>query len=176
MKSNKEVLKDILILDSYFRHSKKFFRFIEDKDINKYETQPYNLSTKAKFIIRFNKPITKELQMLHSKVGHYLNQNYLIRLYELLKANEIAGKNINKKLIGSENIEDLHLLRNKFAHRLGKYEPNCKDDKNLLNILITRYKEEHIVKDEFPISQDKTIRDIMHGIVKYLNGEVKPTS
>jgi len=36
MKNNNEIFKEIVELDSYFQHSKKFFIFIEDPDIGKY--------------------------------------------------------------------------------------------------------------------------------------------
>lgn len=173
MKSNQKIFEEILELDNYFRHSKKFFRFIEDKDVGSYETQPYNVNQQTKFIMKFDKPISKELQSLHRKVGHYLNQNYLIRLYEILKHYKIAGKYINHKLKGSEDIEILWELRCKFAHGLGKYDPTDQRDKKLLTKLMTRYKEDHLIKDEFPISQDKTIKEIIHGIKSYLKNEPK---
>ena len=171
--NKQKVLKEILELDSYFRHSKKFFRYIEDKDIGKHETQPYNVNHQTKFKMRFDQPMTNELQSLHSKVGHYLNQNYLIRLYEILKHHNVAGKHLDKTLRGSEDIEILWELRCKFAHGVGKYDPTVKEDQDLLAMLMFRYKEEHIVKDEFPISQDKTIKEIIHSIVSYLNEEQK---
>ena len=174
MKRNNEIFKEIVELDNYFRHSKKFFRFIEDQDIGKYETQPYNLGGNAKFIMSFTEPISKELQSRHSKVGHYLNQNYLIRLYEILKHYKITGKNnINKSLKGSDEIEILWELRKRFAHGLGKYDSTNSKDKELLELLISRFGEKHIVKDEFPISQDKTIKEIIHGIKSYLYKESK---
>jgi len=168
MKNNNEIFKEIVELDSYFQHSKKFFRFIEDPDIGKYETQPYNLGGNFKFIMKFTEPISVELQFLHSKVGHYLNQNYLIRLYEILKHYKIASKNIDRSLKGSDEIENLWKLRKKFANGLGKYDSADSKDRELLNQLITRFNEKHIVKDEFPISQDKTIKEIIHGIKSYL--------
>lgn len=171
MKNNQVIFKEILELDSYFRHSKKFFRYIEDKDIGKYETQPYNVNNQITFVMRFNEPITQNLQVLHSKVGHYLNQNYLIRLYEILKHYGIAGKNIDKSLKGSEDILILWELRCKFAHGLGKYDSTKKKDRDLLAKLKHRYNETRINKDEFPVSQDKTIKGIIHGIRSYLNGE-----
>ena len=173
MKDHQQIFNEIIELDSYFRHSKKFFRFIDDKDIGNYETQPYNVNQKTKFIMKFDQPITKELQLLHRKVGHYLNQNYLIRLYEIMKQYKIAGKQIDYELKGSDDIEILWELRCKFAHGLGKYDPTNEKDKILLTKLMTRYKEAHVIKDEFPISQDKTIKEIIHGIKSYLNKEQK---
>jgi len=169
----RDILNEILELDSYFRHSKKFFRFIDDEDINKYETQPYNVNPQTKFIMKFDQPISKDLQLLHSRVGHYLNQNYLIRLYEILKHYKIAGKNLDNTLRGSEDIEILWELKCKFAHGLGKYDSAIKEDRDILAKLMFRYKEEHIVEDEFLISQDKTIKQIIHGIVSYLKDEQK---
>jgi len=97
MERMNKIGQEINTLLVYFKHSKAFFRYIGDNYVGKTELPPYNIALGYQQFIMFNNPITKDFQERHNSVGHYLNQNILIRLFAILNSNDVVGDHICPK-------------------------------------------------------------------------------
>ena len=169
MGSIEDLRNEINIILDYFKRSKAFFQYIEDKYVTKRKLPPYNIVPGVQQLIEYDTPITKEFQERQNSIGHYLNQNFCIRLYAVLNSHHVVGdkENIDKNLSGWEDLDILRRLRNRFAHSSGKYDSGESDDKILMEKLMLKYEPCPKEPPDFPINQDKVIYPITKAVLQY---------
>jgi hypothetical protein len=165
-----EIYGEIDMLHYYFSSSKAFFRYIRDIDLGQEEIPPYNVLGLYEVQVKFNRAITKEDQNFQNAIGHYLNQNFLIRLYCLLEAHHIIDKDhpLNENLSGGKEVSILEQMRHRFSHGSGKINYNVRSNVELLESLINYFGEKHVDKENFPISQYPTIKKVIDGAKLYV--------
>ena len=147
-----------------FREERANYPYIRDEDIGAYCARPFN-KTKSKFIVNYTEPITKEFQEFNNRIAHYINQNFLIRLFSALQYYGIY-KNFSKK--NNPELAALKDYRNKFGHTLGKYNPGCKKDKKLMRDIIITFNFEDKEYFDFPTNIDTVINKIIAVAKKYI--------
>jgi len=103
------------------------------------------------------------------RLGYWINQSALIRLFTLLNCNGILSDyaSINNKLDGHEEMDILRRLRNKFAHS-GRYNPDRKDEKALFNRIIKHFNLVEYDEELIPIPIDQVIQPIFEKIKTYI--------
>ncbi len=89
----------------------------------------------------FAEPLTAEQIRKLNGIGHWINQNYVVRLCALLESYKIISQNrpIDPQLGGHEEIDILRRLRNKFAHTSGWYDPSGSKDRKLRERIISHF-------------------------------------
>jgi len=162
--SANEILKEINSISQLFSESRKYYPYIDDKFIGKKPTLEFHLID-TKIFLNFAKPIKKEFQNENNKIAHFLNQNFLLRLYSVLDEYKIF-RHINKD--NNPELYVLKRLRNIFSHSLGKFDNNKPDHRNLMRHIIKTFHLENIKYDDFPISIDKVISKILSSSKQYI--------
>ena len=175
MNPPEEIKRDIELLLFLFKTSKSFFMFINKDDIGKIEIGPYKIREELEAYVRFDKEISEEIRELNNSVGHYLNQNFIIRLYSLLNYHNVLGslKKLDKNVPGWEDIDILRRLRHKFGHALGKYNKGNGDDLKLWESIQTKYKPGIPETEDYAINQDKVINPIIKSIYRYIDAKYR---
>jgi hypothetical protein len=78
---------------------------------------PINFSSKQ--------PLTEKYIQTNNEIGHWLNQNFIVRLYAMLESHQIVSEEIkiDQKLKGWKELDLVRRLRRIFAHSSGRYDP-----------------------------------------------------
>ncbi len=117
----------------------------------------------------FNRGITLAEIKKINQIGHWINQNFVIRLCALLESYNILSETIKIEfsLHGAEHINIVRRLRDCFAHSSGRFNPT--NDKHLktmklmkehLPILGTEY-------TDWPLPIDTVLKPLYDGCVNY---------
>ena len=166
-----EIVRRISELYEYFRLSRAYFPYISDSDIGKPSlTKNFNLADGTKMKITINQPITEEFQLKNNAVGHFLNQNFLIRLYSVLDYYDIYLK-LNKNLAGFYSVDLLRRLRHKFGHSLGKYDSCDSDNVKLMESMVAYFPlpdKNPLSYSDYPLNIDKVIPVIIGESIQYV--------
>ena len=119
-----------------------------------------------------------------NKSGHYINQNFIVRVHALLdskkiiprrKKNENSESNngypeeLDKLIEGHRDVFFLRRLRHKIAHSTGKYNSQDKDQKKLYEDIVEHYnlKTPPNHPDEWRLPIDKVLFPMFKGCKRY---------
>jgi hypothetical protein len=125
----------------------------------------------------FNQPIDQQkLNKMHS-IGHWINQNFIIRLSALMESYQIYSKKIkiDYNLDGSHLTNIVRRLRNSFAHSSGRFNPRSHKDVEILKLM-----NEHLGlnkkvenRTEFPLDIDIILKRLFKGCKKYVEEKIR---
>jgi hypothetical protein len=138
------------------------------------QTAPFYRQYGYNITFSFNEPLTAERIEEINEVGHWINQNYVVRLCALLESYGVISKTepINKELDGHEEVDILRRLRNKFAHTAGWYNPTDPEVKQLRDRTIRHFalnEESHPEsRGKFPIPIDRVLLPLTEGCKRYV--------
>ena len=143
---------------------------------SRFRTAPYYRNKGFDVHFDFGKNIAQEDLERVSSIGHWINQNYIIRLCALLEANSIIpsqGKGkIDQSIEGWKEIELLRRLRHQFAHSSGKYNYEDREEKKLYETLVSHFNivlaQNPTEATEFPIPIDVVLEPLTEGCKKYI--------
>lgn len=155
--SPSEIIEQIEKIYIIFRNSRAYFPYIRDTDIGNYSPQPFTIVNNIQMRISFNEMITKEFQSHSNSISHFLNQNFLVRLFSILQYYEIYN-DLDSKY---KKLHILKRLRNKFGHSLGTYNHKSQRDRKLLKDIIMEFNLPQKDYSDFPISIDTVINEII---------------
>lgn len=161
----------------HLRTVRALFPYLDDNAIGKknFNTAPYyqNLG----FNINFG--CSKKLERADvdkiNSTGHWINQNYVIRIYSLLEEHNVLSNKIgiDKNIDGWKEVDLIRRLRHKFAHSKGRYNPKNKDSKELYEQISKHFSLTNIKPPskatEFPLSIDKVLEPLTAGCKKYIS-------
>jgi len=177
-----DVLKEINILFEKFMKSKGYFPYMDMSMIGerKFQTAPiYRKWINPNITFILDKPLTKKDVETNNEIGGLLNQNIIIRLcalleeYDILKYQEEVDHTINDH----EAAYLTKQLRNKYAHSLGRPDPQNRDHKALFRRFNNYLKPPNPFQiddaEYFPNSIDTVIKPLFEGCYKYAEGILK---
>lgn len=107
-----------------------------------------------------------------NSIGHFLNQNVIIRLHSILNYYRIIGDeiSIDQTIAGWKEIDLTRRLRNVFSHSKGTFNPNSKDHVFLAKRIVEDYKLK--VKNKEPkgflIPIDELLVPLFDGCRRYV--------
>lgn len=113
------------------------------------------------------------------EIGHWINENFLLRVWAVLESHKIVGNTvkIDKTLDGWENVELLRRLRNKVGHGSGLYDPEDPDKKMLWDMIVGHYKLQpgysYLEVDKYPIGVKQVLVPMAEGCKKYVTAFVE---
>lgn len=122
----------------------------------------------------FAAPLTAERIDEINEIGHWINQNYVVRLCALLESYGVISKTepINTELDGHEEVDILRRLRNEFAHTAGWYDPTDPEERRLRDRIIEHFSlnaENHPeLRGKFPIPIDEVLVPLTEGCKRYV--------
>jgi len=174
MKKIDKILSEIDYLYEYFRHSRSHFPYLNPENGGVKIISNFNINSNLKAQIKYSEPVTENFISFNNRVGHFLNQNFLIRLFALLDYYSIVSEKekIIKNLPGSDEVDILRRLRKLFSHTSGKYNPLSRQQKLLVDRIIIHFKLELTDPEDFPISIDTVITPIVIKTKEYLRSKL----
>lgn len=99
----------------------------------------------------FPKGLTESQRRKFHEIGHWINQNFVLRLYSVLESGKVVGRyiDIDHSLTGSEHVDTVRLLRNVFSHGTGRYNSKRSEHRELRARLLKSFQ---LDADEYPES------------------------
>jgi hypothetical protein len=178
MNSTKTLFDEIDAQYQYLFSTRSVFPYMDESAIGNSKSRTGSLYTNKGFDVQFDfgRPLTKDDVGRIRAIGHWINQNYVIRLCALLEANRIIptereGK-IDKNLEGSDEIDILRRLRNKFAHSSGRYDPNDPDNKKLYERIVDHFNvssaQDSGTATDYPLNIKRVLLALTEGCKKYV--------
>jgi len=104
-----------------------------------------------------------------NSVGHYINQNFVIRLFALLEYYQIIGNNVqlDHTIKEWEEVDILRRLRGKFAHSSGGYNPDDPEQKKLCQRIVRHFGLNDTNPPDFPLPIDEVLERIFCACKRY---------
>ena len=179
MKNIDSLLEQIDLQYRYLLNTRSVFPYMNDSAVgkNNFRTAPFYRTEGFDVFFSFNRHLNEnDINRIRS-IGHWINENYLIRLCALLESYDIIPKenkgSIDKDLEGNDEIDILRRLRNQFAHTSGRYNSEDPEERRLYERIVTHFKVE-LAKNpseatKYPISIDLVIKPITEKCKKYIS-------
>jgi hypothetical protein len=156
-----------------FNNCKAHFPYVPlaAKGAKKVRTAPFYIEQGFDIEFYFSKGISEEGIQRINQIGHWLNQNFIIRLCAILESFEVISKaetnKIDFKFEGAKHVNIERRLRNCFVHSSGRYDPTDKNHKKTMQLIHDKL---GVLTDgvaDWPISIDKVLKPLYKGCVKY---------
>ncbi|MEE9555462.1 MAG: hypothetical protein V3W18_14345 [candidate division Zixibacteria bacterium] len=136
-------------------------------------TAPYYRKSGLKIRFCFDEPLTRSNIDKINDIGHWINQNFVIRLFALLDSHNVLS-DLDSNVDGFKDIDIIKRLRNIFAHSSGKYNPRKSKHKKIL-----RDMEKHLVGikiqdiQDFPLAIETVLQPLFNGCRRYVEAKFK---
>jgi hypothetical protein len=172
------IIAEIDELQDIFLQCKSFFPALGEKLIgNKsFPTANYYAFKGYNVLINTQSPITEDFIGRYARIGKWLNENAIIRLFGILHYhNQVGKKNqLLKDLPGYKDIRFCCWIRNVITKTKLNYEPETEDNTKLRKELISYYglKPEDF-KEGIPTSVGQVVEKIFEGCKIYLRAKYK---
>ena len=167
-----DIIFDIDSLWSKYYELKAHFPYANESSIGltKVHTADYYRQGGHNITFDFVKPLDKEKIARLNELGHYINQNVIIRLHLLLEAYKIIGNKvtIDVTLSGADEVDILRRLRRLFAHTMGNYNNQDREQQKLVKRIVKHFNLPKTEYHDFPIFIDVVIKPIFDGIKTYI--------
>ncbi|MBU0478464.1 hypothetical protein KKC91_07850 [bacterium] len=166
-----DLLKALDALWNNFNNCRAYFPCIQENAVGSISasTAPYYIAQGFNISFVFSKRLSKEGILKINQIGHWINQNFIVRLCALLESYHILSNSIDIDftLDGANHINIVRRLRNYFAHSSGKFNPENKD--HVITIKLIR---DHVGisidnRSEWPLSIDTVLKPLYEGCVNY---------
>jgi len=173
----KAILREMDVLWQNFMICRAHFPAVDDTTIGHTEvkTAPFYEKYGLEIYFSFGEPLTKDRQSKINDIGHWINQNFVIRLYALLESHHVLSKeiNIDFKIDGSDDVDLIRRLRNYFAHSSGKYDPS-----NYRHVETLEKMGEYLDKEiqgiqDFPLPINTLLEPLFNGCKRYVEAKFK---
>lgn len=171
----KRLLNEIENLKSYYYALRSFFPYMNNKLINQSEITTGLFYSMKGFQVsfKFTPPLNEKSIIQMNHIGHYINQNFIVRLYAMLESYKMTPETEQEyKIVNAVNI--IRRLRNIFAHTSGKYEPTDMEykQKETMSMLVA-YCPKLVQKDpekynDWPLAIDEVIEPLFNGCIEYI--------
>lgn len=166
------ILNQIDEFRSYFLKVRSRFPYISERNLgNKYILPPpYYRNKGINFKIQLDKPIDEATKEEFNAIGHFVNQNFILRLFAILNYYGFMGDTVslNKESPGLTEMEIVRKLRNKYAHSIGKYNPENPKDSKLKVLMENHFSLEISDYNEFPLDIGAVIDKLIDGCKEYI--------
>ena len=167
-----ELLEAIGILWKNFNNCRAHFPFIpkEAKGVMEARTAPYYIHQGFDVKFVFSEGISEEGIEKINEVGHWINQNAIIRLCAILESFHIMSNTIgiNFDLDGAEQLNIARRLRNCFVHSSGRYKADDNEHRRTLNLMKDKLGISIDGCTDWPLSIDTVIQPLFEGCSKYV--------
>lgn len=172
-KNSEEILSLIDDLWMNFKNCRAHFPAISDTMIGEklIPTAPYYIADGFQVSFVLNEPLDQsKINKMH-EIGHWINQNFMVRLCALLESRKIIPKDgtnkIDQSIDGWEDIDLVRRLRNYFAHSSGKYNPSKSEHIKTMKVLGEHLNINIDGRDDFPLMIDTVLEPLFKGCRKY---------
>ena len=138
---------------------------------------PFYMRGGHKVEIRFDCAINKKMYLEIISTAHWINQNFIVRLYATLESFQIISNDkkikIDFDLDGATHVDMVRRLRNRIAHSSGQFDSKNKKDCKTLevmnDILVRNYKPGG--RTNWPLSIDFVLTPLRDGCIRYVENK-----
>ena len=174
-----ELVRQINIQIDYLWHSRAVFPHMQENMIGAKDchTAPYYQNLGFNITFSFAEPLTAESVAEIDEIGHWINQNFVVRLCALLEFYKVIGPEdsgikINHQLDGHDEVDITRRLRNEFAHTAGEYDPADPKARELYERIVNKFslgtESNPEIGGKFPIPIDKVLIPLAEGCKHYI--------
>ncbi len=167
-----DLLAAIDILWKNFNNCKSHFPYMkkEAKGAKEVKTALYYINQGFDVRFVFSEGISEEGIKKINEVGHWINQNVIIRLCAILESYHIISNTteINFDLEGAEQVNISRRLRNCFTHSSGRYKADNKEHRKTLKLMKDHLGISIDECKDWPLSIDTVIQPLFEGCSKYV--------
>ena len=172
-----DLLEALDILWKDFNNCRAHFPYIQEDAVGatSAQTAPYYVAQGFNISFVFSEGLSKEGILKINQIGHWINQNFVIRLCALLESYHVLSNSIkiDFDIDGAEQINIVRRLRNYFAHSSGKYHPEDEDHKKTIELIRDNIGVSIDGRTEWPLSIDAVLSPLYEGCVKYSKQKMK---
>ncbi len=179
MDTAREIIIEIENQLDFLMNARSVFPHLTNRMVGRtqFETPPFYQIRGFNITFNFAQPLTENDVTRISAIGHWINQNYVIRLCAILEANGIILKKekgkINNQLEGHKEVDIVRRLRNQFAHSSGRYNPSDPDKRKLYRRLVDHFGIHENAQPidsatDYPVSIDTILMPLTKGCIDYI--------
>jgi hypothetical protein len=172
-----DLLESLESLWNSFNNCKAHFPYIPENavGIKSADTAPYYIKQGFNISFVFSDGLSKEGILKINQIGHWINQNFIIRLCALLESYHVLSNSINIDFCidGAEHINIVRRLRNYFAHSSGKYDPEDKDHIKTIELIRNHIGISIDNRTEWPLSIKAVLEPLYEGCIRYSKQKIK---
>jgi hypothetical protein len=104
-----------------------------------FEAPPYYRQLGYNVEVQLAQPMTVEFIDGLNDIAHWINENFILRLFAVLESHGCFTGSFRTDLDGYEEMDILRRLRNKIGHGSGRYDPSDGDKRKLYERLVRHF-------------------------------------
>lgn len=133
-------------------------------------TAPFYAAQGFEVTYVLNQDLTEDKINKLNEIGHWLNQNFIIRLCALLEAHHVLSNDIkiDFEIDGCEHLNIVRRLRNRFAHSSGRFNPDDKDDKKTMELIRVNLNIDIDRSVDWPLAINTVLQPLCEGCKRYV--------
>jgi hypothetical protein len=138
-----------------------------------FPTPPYYGNMGLGIWFRFSSPLTYAFITEFNDLAHWINQNFVLRLYAVLESNGLISQTIRIRpdIEGHNEVDIIRRLRNTFGHGSGRYDPADAEKRELFERIVSHFDLE-VGKDsehegKYPLSISGVLIPLAEGCRRY---------
>lgn len=168
------LLSEIDLFLDYLLRSRSLFPHMDESMVgaDAFVTAPFYVARGYDVHFRFSTPLSRDEIERINQIGHWHNQNYIVRLAALLESRHVFSnrKRIDRSVPGAAEIDVLRRLRNVVAHSSGRYDPTKSRHRQVYRRVQDLF---HTAGDprtatEFPLDIDRVLLPITDAVRRYV--------
>jgi hypothetical protein len=170
-----QILSEINELKSIFLHCRSVFPALGKNMIGQkqFMTAPYYIHHGYLAEIELHAPITEEFLVKHRKIGKWINENAIIRLYGIMKYHGFLDPKIDQEISGWEEVDLMRRIRDTLTKTRLNYKPEKEINVQLREKIIQYFDlpENDFSEGEIPTPIDTVVERIFDGCCKYIQAK-----
>ena len=184
MDSTEKLLDEVDTQIDFLLNVRSLFPYPHDESIGKQQirTAPFYSNQGYDVHFQFDKPLTEEHVAKIKAIGHWVNQNFVVRLCAILESYGVIPRDgegkINQNLEGSIEVDLVRRLRNQFAHSSGRYNSKDQKERKLYSRIVDHFNVTEAldpdIATDYPISIDIVLLPLAEGCKKYITNIYLP--
>jgi hypothetical protein len=157
-----------------FNNCRAHFPYVppETKGAKMVRTAPYYIAQGFDIEFTFSEGISEEGIKKINQIGHWLNQNFVIRLCAVLESFQIISSSgtsnqIDFNIEEAKHVNLVRRLRHCFAHSSGRYDPTNAEHRKTMGFINQTLGVPTDGLTVWPISIDTVLRPLYEGCMRY---------
>ena len=171
------ILEEMGVLWKNFVNCRAHFPYVPDTMMGQtaVKTAPYYIEQGFEISFSFTKPLSKGMINKINEIGHWINQNFVVRLCALLESHHVLSNEIeiDFDIDGSDDVDLIRRFRNYFAHSSGKYNPRKSEHRKTLEKMKVHLDIDIKNIKDFPLSIHTVLEQLFKGCKKYVEAKFK---
>ena len=155
-----------------FVNCRAHFPYVSDEVVGatSIRTAPYYSARGFDVWLCFPKALTKKNVRDFNGIGHWINQNFIVRLCALLEWHKVlvSGQEIDSTLAGGKHVWLVRQLRNVFAHTAGRCNRRKREHKKILKTMGTMLGVDTRSATDFPLGINEVLKPLFNGCKEYV--------